>query len=169
MNLLHIVMGRTGDRDDIRRWPVHAYADAQAAEGHRAAAQAWAEKVEALFRARGDEYLSALVASDIKHPFDPGYAPDYTETKYTVESVPAGTVELDMGIVDAWSLAAPTRAHVDACVEYLRHDTQVDRDEVIPWALLKHGVDPLGLFEGQPVVDIIAARLPPIVEDDDSQ
>lgn len=160
MQMMYVVTGHSGDCDGTRQWPVHGYADPSAAQRHREAAQAWCDKVETLFMTRGDELLSALAASGIRHPFDARYAPDAVRTRYTVEAIPGGEPELDLSCIAAWSLAPATAPVVAACVQDLFDDQSFDRGDAIRYTLLREGVDPESPFEGQPAWQAVAARLP---------
>jgi len=165
MHTLHVVTGHAGDCDGVYSWPVHAYTDPATAERHRALAQAWCDKVEATFENAGDDILSALAASDIKHPFDSSYAPDSTRTHYTVQTLQAGPLNLDDALIAAWTLRAPTAADIEACADVLMTDRSTPREQVIRYELLKEQVDPDGSFEGTVAWQAVASRLP--VEDAD--
>lgn len=166
MHTLHVVTGHAGEYEGVTSWAVHAYTDPTAAEGHRALAQAWCDKVEAAFEKAGDDILSALAASDIKHPFDPHYAPDSTRTQYSVKTLSAGAIELDEGALDTWALLPPTPAIIEACASLLMTDRSTPREEVIRYELLKEQVDPDGFIDGIAAWQAVAERLP--VEEQES-
>jgi hypothetical protein len=160
MHTLHVVTGHAGDCDGVSSWPVHAYTDPTIAERHRALAQAWCDKVEDAYEKAGDDILSALAASDIKHPFDPSYAPDSTRTHYTVETIQGGHMDLDERLIATWALRTPTAAAIEACADVLMTDRSTPREQVIRYELLKEQVDPDMPFEGTAAWEAVASRLP---------
>lgn len=160
MHTLHVVTGHAGEYTDIGTWAVHAYTEPAAAERHRALAQAWCDKVEAAFESAGDDILSSLGASGIKHPFDPNYAPDSTRTRYSVQTLAAGPIGLDDAVIEAWALKAPSAATIKACADLLMTDRSTPREQVIREELLREQVDPDGLFEGVAAWQAVASRLP---------
>lgn len=78
---IYIVEGNTGEYDDYRCWPVHAYADETKAKEHADNAQNWLTDYgpERWRKERWD------VAP--KNPYDPNMYVDYTGTKYSVYSI----------------------------------------------------------------------------------
>lgn len=160
MNSKHLVAGHTGEQDSINSWAVQAYDSEEDAKKHAAAAQAWADKVQALFESRGDIYFTALLTSGIKSPFDASYSPGDTGARYSVVPMPAAVTTIDLALIDVFPLTQPTAKNVAQCLEILGPTLEQEKEEVARHLLLSMGADPEGEVDGQLAWQAVASCIP---------
>jgi len=161
MTTTYLVMGQSGDHDDYRTWPVQVYDRPEEAEKHRIAAQAWCAKVESVFEAKGDIYLTGLRMSDLSNPFDANYSLSDQGATYYVKEMPPRVTNFDMSLVEDFALAPPSMEAVDRAYADLGDSVAPgNEEEDCRVTLLAQCVDPDGLIEGTPAWQVLMAKLP---------